>query len=143
MSFYTTGLTDLDAAPREPTADELDAIERRTPIDLRLKAALSRIPVQVQRQGLPIAVIQAQVKGAKKGSQAHVGDLARALTRAGWTSRRHWERRGTGETVTLWYPRGVDPHQASIAARMKLPPGRPPKWLAHARKLARESGLVF
>jgi hypothetical protein len=143
MSFYTTDLDDLNSAPRLPTESEREKAERLTPVELRLGAALSKIPAAVQRKGLPIATIQAQLPGRTKGKRCDLGELAKALRRRGWQKRQHWERRNEEASATLWYPPGVDPVQASIAARMKLPPGRPPKWLAHARKLARESGLVF
>lgn len=141
MSILASDVTDLDHA-REPTQDELDLAERLTPVELRLGAALSKIPLAIQRQGLPLMTVQALLPGRKKGRNCHAGELAQALHKRGWVTRRHWEKRGTG-AVTLWYPPGVCPVSASIAARLKLPPGRPPKWLQRARQLAKESGYIL
>lgn len=144
MSFYTTSITDLDAASRNPTDAERDAVERRKPVELRIDAVLAAIPAAVARQGLPFAYLQGQLRGRSRGTLVcHPGELSRALRKRGWTARRHWERRDEGGALTLWYPPGVNPVHESIASRLKLPRGRPPKWLQHARKLAREAGLVF
>lgn len=144
MSFYTSDLTDLNAARREPTAREVDAVDRRKPVELRIDAVLAAIPAAVARQGLPFAYIQGQLRGRSRGSLVcHPGELSRALRKRGWVARRHWERRDEGGALTLWYPKGADPVGEKIASRLKLPPGRPPKWLQRARQLARESGLVF
>ncbi len=140
LSILASDVVDLDPS-RAATPEELDLAERLTPVELRLGVALSKIPLAIQRQGLPIATIQAQLKGKKKGSTCHPGDLAHALRRRGWVSRRDWS--GDGSHPTLWYPPGVCPVSASIAARLKLPPGRPPKWLQRARQLAKESGYIL
>lgn len=143
MSIIGVDHTDLDTA-RAPTAQEQDAVERKTPVELRIGAVLSAIPKSIARQGLPFAYIQGQLHGRSgRGRTCHNGELARALLRRGWQKRRAWESRYDKGAVTLWYPPGVCPVQASIAARLKLPPGRPPKWLMNARRLAQESGLVF
>lgn len=143
VAIYAPPQTDLDAA-RDPTPAELDDYDRRTPVDMRLGAALAKIPFSIQRRGVPLAVIQAQLRGRTKGAaQCHAGELGRALHRRGWVRRRTWERREAGGALTLWYPPGVDPVQESIAARLKLPVGRPPKWLQRARQLAKESGFIF
>lgn len=140
VSFYTSTITDLDAHP--PTPAEEEATDRLTPVALRLDRVLSSIPLAVQRKGIPLAMIQQRLKGRTKG-MAHPGEVSSALLKRGWTRRVHAELRSTGQCSTLWYPPGVDPVKEAIAARLKLPRGRPPKWLAHARKLAREAGLVF
>lgn len=139
VTIFAPGQSDLDA-DRDPTAAELDTAERLTPVELRLGAALAKIPHAIQRRGVPIAMIQAQLKGKKRGANCHAGELGRALHRRGWVRRRSWERRETGGTLTLWYPPGVDPVRESIAASLRLPRGRPPKWLQRARQLAIESG---
>lgn len=142
MSIIGSETVDQDAS-RDPTPGELDRAELLTPIEQRLPAALARFPLAIQRQGLPIDTIRAQLRGKRRGSYAPYGALARALAKIGWQKRQHWEKRATGEVITLWYPPGVCPVSASIAARLKLPVGRPPKWLQRARQLAKESGYIL
>lgn len=140
MSFYTSTIPDLDDRPL--TQAEEDAADRLTPVAMRLERVLSGIPLAVQRQGVPLAMIQQRLKGRTKGV-AHPGEVSAALLKRGWTRRVHTELRSTGQCATRWYPPGVDPVKESIAQRLKLPRGRPPKWLQRARQLARDSGLVF
>lgn len=140
MSIYGRPDTDLDHA-REPTAAELADYRRRLPVEMRLGEALAKIPVAIQRKGLPIAVIQAQLRGRSDARRmCHAGELGEALQKRGWARRRTWERRDNGGAKTLWYPPGVDPIKASILASFNMPPGRPPKWLSRARKFALECG---
>lgn len=143
MTIFAPGQSDLDAT-RDPTPAEVDEYDRRTPVDMRLGAALAKIPFAIQRRGVPIAVIQAQLRGRTKGAHnCQAGELGRALHRRGWVRRRTWERREAGGALTLWYPPGVDPVRESIAASLRLPRGRPPKWLQRARQLAKESGFIL
>lgn len=141
MSFYTSDLTE-SVTPREPTDAEVEAFDRMLPVAQRIDRVLADIPPAIARKGVALATIQQRLKGRTTG-HAHPGEVSAALLKKGWTKRQHNELRSTGQRITLWYPPGVDPVKASIAARMKLPPGRPPKWLQRARQLARESGLVF
>jgi hypothetical protein len=139
MAIFGADHTDLDHA-RDPTAEELERVERLTPVELKLGAALAQIPRAIQRKGLPLVMIQAQIKGRKKGCNCATGELADALRRRGWQYRRAWEGRYQKGVKTLWYPPGVCPVKESIAARYHFPVGRPPKWLATARRLAEECG---
>lgn len=143
LSIYGSDSTDLDHA-REPTANELAEYGRRAPVELRVGAVLSAIPRSIARKGVPFSYIQGQLAGRSRGAlTCGNAELGRALVRRGWQRRRTWERREKDGALTLWFPPGVDPVHESIIAKWKLPPGRPPKWLARARQLARESGIVF
>jgi hypothetical protein len=131
----------LDHA-REPTADELAAVDRMRPVAHRLGDVLERIPLAVARKGLPFSFFQTQLKGRKRGSRGcDISELSRALYARGWFRYRHYERIHYGPGVTLWYPPGVDPVREVVSNRPKMKTGRPPRWLVYARQRALEENI--
>lgn len=141
MPIYAPEPIDLDAAP---TPSEEDAADRIKPVDMRLGDALAKIPYSIQKRGVHIELIRTQLRArSRNGYHCHPGELSRALLKRGWTRRRNQNSQPHGQCVTLWYPPGVDPVRESIAASLRLPRGRPPKWLQRARQLAKESGFIL
>jgi hypothetical protein len=77
------------------------ACERLTPLESRLGRLLRTIPLDVQRQGLSLATLQASLRGRSRGN-CHPGELGEALRKMGFTRERRW-RDGDGFRA-LWYP---------------------------------------
>ena len=65
------------------------ARERLTPLDERLTRLLATIPVEVQREGLSLASLQASLRGRRRGN-CHPGELGAALRRLGFQRCRDW-----------------------------------------------------
>ena len=78
------------------------AREKLVPLDERLARLLATIPAEVQREGLPIEALQAQLRARGRGhSRCHVGELGEALRRLGFYRERRW----SGNSFrALWYP---------------------------------------
>lgn len=70
-------------------AEAKAARERLTPLDERLARLLATIPVEVQREGLSLAALQASLRGRSRGN-CHPGELGAALRRLGFERRRDW-----------------------------------------------------
>lgn len=62
---------------------------RLTPLDARLTRLLTTIPIDVQREGLSLASLQASLRGRSRGN-CHPGELGAALRRLGFQRRRDW-----------------------------------------------------
>lgn len=75
---------------------------RLTPLDERLTRLMGTIPVEVQREGLALASLQASLRGRWRGN-CHPGELADAMRRCGFERRRNW-RGGADGFRALWYP---------------------------------------
>ena len=104
MSVYIAELNALITSQQAQSADdhraEADAArERLKPLEDRLARVLATIPVEVQRDGLSLAALQAQLRGRWRGS-CHPGDLGAALRKLGFTRRRSW--RGNEGFQALW-----------------------------------------
>ncbi|MGB8278066.1 MAG: hypothetical protein WCF20_09100 [Methylovirgula sp.] len=77
------------------------ARERLTPLEDRLKRLLSKIPVDVQREGLSLSSLQASLRGRWRGN-CHPGELGSALRKLGFKRERRWH--GGAGFRALWYP---------------------------------------
>jgi hypothetical protein len=82
-------------------AEAKAARERLTPLDERLARLLVTIPVEVQREGVSLASLQASLRGRSRGN-CHPGELGRALAKAGFERRRDWHKSADGFRA-LWY----------------------------------------
>jgi hypothetical protein len=89
-------------ARREEKArtDAKAARERLTPLDERLTRLLATIPLDVQREGLSLAALQASLRGRSRGN-CHPGELGAALRRLGFERRRDWS--GADGFRALWW----------------------------------------
>ena len=74
--------------------------DRLTPLEHRLVRLLATIPVEMQRDGLALTSLQAQLRGRWRGN-AHPGELGMALRKLGFERRRSWKK-GAGFSA-LWY----------------------------------------
>lgn len=106
MSAYVKQLQ--EAAAREQAMRDSEkkvemhaARDRLTPLEDRLKKVLSTIPPEMQRDGLSLRALQAQLKGRWRGS-AHPGEVGTALRKLGYQRRRQWS--GGEGFKALWYP---------------------------------------
>jgi hypothetical protein len=72
------------------------ARERLTPLEERLARVLTSIPIEVQREGLPLSTLQTSLRGRWRGN-CHPGELGTALRKLGFRRERHYH----GSTV--WY----------------------------------------
>ena len=72
---------------------------RLTPIEERLTRLLTTIPIDVQREGLSLASLQASLRGRSRGN-CHPGELGAALRRLGFLRRRDW--RGADGFRAIW-----------------------------------------
>ena len=82
-------------------AEAKGARERLTPLDERLTRLLATIPVELQREGLSLAALQASLRGRKRGN-CHPGELGAALRRLGFERRRDWSG-GEGGFRAVWH----------------------------------------
>ena len=63
---------------------------RLTPLEDRLTRLLATIPVELQREGLSLASLQASLRGRSRGN-CHPGELGTALRRVGFRRERRWK----------------------------------------------------
>jgi hypothetical protein len=104
-------------AERERTAAEIGR-ERLAPLEQRLARLLATIPVDAQRSGLSLSVLQGSLRGRHRGN-CHPGELGRALRKLGFKRERQWRSTASTEQATsasvavepvvtgfraLWYP---------------------------------------
>jgi hypothetical protein len=75
--------------------------ERFTPLLERLSRLLTTIPIDIQREGLSLASLQASLRGRWRG-KCHPGELGTALRKLGFKRERRWQD-GSGFSA-LWYP---------------------------------------
>jgi hypothetical protein len=54
-----------------------------------LRVSDATIPIEVQREGLSLAVLRASLKGRRRGN-CHPGELGAAMRRLGFHRRRDW-----------------------------------------------------
>jgi len=64
--------------------------ERLTPLEERLSRLLATIPIEIQREGLSLASLQASLRGRSRGN-CHPGELGAALRRLGFKRERRWD----------------------------------------------------
>ncbi len=86
------------------------ARERLTPLETRLARVLATIPVELQREGLSLSLLQASLRGRWRGN-CHPGELGAALRKLGFKRERRWHdgagfqavwrKDGQGDTKTL------------------------------------------
>jgi hypothetical protein len=105
MSAYIAALNaaaERDRAQRqEKERVAIQAVrDRLTPLEERLSRLLATIPIEIQREGLSLASLQASLRGRWRGN-CHPGELGTALRKLGFTRRRQWSD-GTGFRA-LWY----------------------------------------
>jgi hypothetical protein len=62
---------------------------------------MATIPIEVQREGLSIAALQASLRGRRRGN-CHPGELGAALRRLGFERRRNWGAGADGFRA-VWY----------------------------------------
>jgi hypothetical protein len=79
------------------------ARERLTPLEERLSRLLMTIPVEVQREGLSLASLQASLRGRWRGV-CHPGELGTALRKLGFKRERRWHNEGGFQAV--WRKQG-------------------------------------
>jgi hypothetical protein len=106
MSAYIAQLNAAVAIEQAQRAElELAATkaarERLTPLEERLSRLLATIPVEVRREGLSLASLQASLRGRWRGA-CHPGELGTALRKLGFKRERRWHD-GAG-FYALWYP---------------------------------------
>ena len=92
MTAYIERLQELAAedetARSKQKRAEAEAVrDRLTPLEIRLKRLLAKIPEEVQREGLSLRALQAQLKGRWRGN-VHPGELGAALRKLGYIRRR-------------------------------------------------------
>lgn len=105
MSAYLASLNAAVATQQaerteQQRADVQSARERLTPLADRLARLLATIPVEVQREGLALAQLQASLRGRWRG-HCHPGELGAALRKLGFVRARRW-RDGAGFSA-LWF----------------------------------------
>ncbi|HEY1943495.1 MAG TPA: hypothetical protein VGH40_15385 [Roseiarcus sp.] len=104
MSAYVASLKAEVAASEAQRAEEeranLNAArERLTPLEERLARLLATVPIEIQREGLSLASLQASLRGRWRGN-VHPGELGAALRKLGFVRERNW--RGDAGFVALW-----------------------------------------
>jgi hypothetical protein len=75
--------------------------ERLTPLQERLARLLATIPIEIQREGLSLASLQASLRGRWRGN-CHPGELGRVLRKLGFTRERCWQDEASAFRA-LWY----------------------------------------
>jgi hypothetical protein len=106
MSAYVNALNRAVIDDAKIQAEEREATiaavrERLTPLEDRLARALAAIPLDLQREGLSLAVLQASIRGRYRGN-CHPGELGMALRKLGFRRQRSWK---SGEGFrAFWYP---------------------------------------
>jgi hypothetical protein len=66
------------------------ARDRLTPLQEPLARLLATIPIEVQREGLSLASLQASLRGRWRGN-CHPGELGTALRKLGFRRERRWD----------------------------------------------------
>jgi hypothetical protein len=95
MSAYIKQLNAAVAAKQAQRAEEQEhaaaqaARERLTPLQDRLARLLATIPLDVQREGLSLASLQASLRG-RWWENVHPGELGTALRKLGFRRERRW-----------------------------------------------------
>ncbi len=89
-----------DAERAEKAAAEIEAArERMTPVRERVAKVLKTIPVELQREGLSLPVLQASLRGRWRGN-VHPGELGKALRQLGFERHRGWHGKNVGFRAT-------------------------------------------
>jgi hypothetical protein len=88
--------------------------------DVRIAKFITTVPESVQRDGLPMALFIANLKGKYKG-QANAPDVGKALRSMGWIRTRQWRNESDGFSA-LWLP-PVKPDKPATASL--TPPATP------------------
>ena len=86
---------------------------RLTPLDERLTRLLATIPLEMQREGLLLAALQASLRGRRRGN-CHPGELGNAMRKLQSVRRRNWPD-GAGFQA-LWFPARGRSLPAPVAA---------------------------
>jgi hypothetical protein len=77
------------------------ARERLKPLDERLARLLATIPLDVRREGLSLATLQASLRGRSRGN-AHPGDIGNAMRKLKYVRRRNWHKDASGFRALLY-----------------------------------------
>jgi hypothetical protein len=91
---------ELDRAEKQRIATQA-AREKLTPLEERLSRLLATIPIEIQREGLSLASLQASLRGRHRGN-CHPGELGTALRKLGFKRERRWHNEAG--FCALWYP---------------------------------------
>jgi len=111
VSAYIAGLkaaverdrTRKDEQERAVAAQATQAArERLTPLEDRLARLLATVPIEMQREGLPLSSLQTALRGRWRGN-VHPGELGTALRRLGFDRHRNW--RGADGFRAVWRKR--------------------------------------
>jgi hypothetical protein len=94
MSAYIAALNAAVERDRAQHAEKVRAKtqaarERLTPLETRLARVLAPIPVELQREGLSLSLLQASLRGRWRGN-CHAGELGTALRKLGFKRERRW-----------------------------------------------------
>ena len=73
---------------------------RLSPLEDRLARLLTTIPIEIQRDGLALTVLQGALRGRWRGN-CHPGELGSALRKLGYIRKRCWK--SEGGFSALWY----------------------------------------
>lgn len=83
----------------EELANVNAARERLTPLEERLVRLLATVPIELQREGISLASLQAALRGRWRGN-CHPGELGTALRKLGFKRHRQW--RSDAGFQALW-----------------------------------------
>jgi hypothetical protein len=72
------------------------ARERLTPLQERLARLLATIPIEIKREGLSLASLQASLRGRWRGN-CHPGELGTALRKLGFKRERPFKQSGASK----------------------------------------------
>ena len=109
MSAYINSLNadvaanDARRRAEQEQANLQAARERLTPLEERLTRLLATIPIELQREGLSLAWLQASLRGRSRGN-CHPGELGIALRKLGYKRERRWH--GAAGFQALWRMQG-------------------------------------
>jgi hypothetical protein len=106
MNAYVNAMNaefEPEQAKREEArkADHQIARDRLTPLNTRLEKLLSKIPIEIQNEGLSLNALQASLTGKWRGT-CHPGELGTALRKLGFKRERRWS--GDYGFRAMWYP---------------------------------------
>jgi hypothetical protein len=88
-------------AERDQHAEQ-SSNERFTPLTDRLQKMIDKIPLAIQRDGVPMALFVENLRGKFRG-QASAPALGKALRSMGWIRTRQWRNESDGFSA-LWLP---------------------------------------
>jgi hypothetical protein len=82
-----------ERAEKERASEQAARERLKAPIEERLSRQLATIPIEIQREGLSLASLQASLRGRWRGN-CHPGELGTALRKLGFKRERRWHDDG-------------------------------------------------